>query len=457
MKHIIFYLSDQQRFDTLGCYGQPLDITPNLDRLAKQGTMFEYAFTPQPVCGPTRAVLQSGKFATRTSCYRNAIALPVEEANLSRQLKEAGYYTGYIGKWHLATNTGKSDIDIGPHFDYATKPIPRHLQGGYDFFLGADVLEYTSKGRGGGHIYDQDGKTISWDTEYRSDFMNKQAIKFIESHKDDDQPFFLFVSQIEPHHQNNENRFEGPEGSYDKFKERFVIPDDLRSFEGDYIESYPDYLGAIERLDQNVGELIHTLEQHNLLEDTLFIYTSDHGSHFRTRNNEYKRSCHDGSIRIPMVFHGPGFMGGNKIQELVSLVDIPATILAAANATIPNDFDGAPIQETLSNPTSWKQDIFVQISEDSLSRAIRTKRFKYSVKAPGYEPWKGACHAMSSDVYVDEYLYDLERDPNEHDNRIEDPAYITIKEDLKKQLIKRMVDAGEQAPRILDSMKKTDS
>ena len=451
MKNIIFYFSDQQRFDTLGCYGQPLDITPNLDQLAKEGVKFEYAFTPQPVCGPARSILQSSKWATRTKCYRNAIALPKGEENLSRVLKDAGYFTGYIGKWHLATNTGKTDQDIGEHFDYAVRKIPREYLGGYDYFHGADVLEYTSKGRTGGYAFDIDGNRYEWKGEYRSDYFNNRALEFIEEQAKSDKPFFLFVSQIEPHHQNNEHRYEGPKGSSDKFKDIYQIPEDLKPFKGDYNESYPDYLGAIEALDKNVGAIVQKLKDLDIYEDTLLIYTSDHGSHFRTRNNEYKRSCHDSSVRIPMVMHGPGFTGGKVVEELVSLVDIPKTIMHAAGATIPEGLDGDPIQETITNPHDWKKDIFIQISEDSISRCIRTKRYKYSVKAKGFKPWNGAVTHMSSDTYHDDYLYDLENDPHELNNLIEDLSYYGIKLKLREQLIKRMVDAKEKAPIILDA------
>ena len=101
--NIIFVLSDQQRWDTLGCYGQELDVTPNLDRMASEGTRFEHAFTCQPVCGPARACLQTGRHATEIGCFRNSIALPVEVQTIARCLSGSGYETGYIGKWHLAS------------------------------------------------------------------------------------------------------------------------------------------------------------------------------------------------------------------------------------------------------------------------------------------------------------------------------------------------------------------
>ena len=102
--NIVFIFSDQQRYDTLGCYGQQLEVTPNIDKLASEGVVFENAFTMQPVCGPARASLQTGKYATEVECFVNGIALPLEEKTMAHYLKNEGYNVGYVGKWHLASD-----------------------------------------------------------------------------------------------------------------------------------------------------------------------------------------------------------------------------------------------------------------------------------------------------------------------------------------------------------------
>ena len=106
--NIIFIFSDQQRYDTLGCYGQDLDVTPNLDKMAKEGVLFEYAFTNQPLCGPARSILQTGLYATETTCYRNGISLPISDKNIANYFSDNGYDVAYIGKWHLASTIGRS-------------------------------------------------------------------------------------------------------------------------------------------------------------------------------------------------------------------------------------------------------------------------------------------------------------------------------------------------------------
>ena len=100
--NVIVFFTDQQRWDTTGVHGCPLDLTPNFDRVAQEGTLAAHAYTCQPVCGPARSCFQTGQYATKTGCYRNGIPLPADAKTLGHYFRDAGYRTGYIGKWHLA-------------------------------------------------------------------------------------------------------------------------------------------------------------------------------------------------------------------------------------------------------------------------------------------------------------------------------------------------------------------
>jgi arylsulfatase A-like enzyme len=438
--NILFVFSDQQRWDTVGCYGQELEITPNLDRMATEGVRFEYAFTCQPVCGPARACLQTGKYATETGCFRNGIALPLDEPTLARWLSEAGYEVGYIGKWHLASTHGKGEADI----DYRTKPVPPERRGGYkDYWLASDVLEFTSHSYDG-HMFNADMERVEFpEGRYRVDAHTDWVIDYLRT-RDGDKPFFLFVSYIEPHHQNDHNRYEGPTGSRERFAD-YAVPGDLVDTEGDWRENFPDYLGCIHSLDENLGRILDELERLGIAENTLVVYTSDHGSHFRTRNGEYKRSCHEASVRIPMVARGPAFKGGQVIPDLVSLIDLPPTILAGAGLEPPPTMRGRPLQALVAGTArDWPQEVFFQISESQVGRGIRTRRWKYSVTAPD----KSGVHDPDSDRYVEEYLYDLDNDPYERDNLVRDPDYAGVRAELRETLLRHMVAAGEAAPAV---------
>ena len=431
--NIIVYFSDQQRWDTLGCYGQKLNVTPNLDRLASEGVRFENAFTCQPVCGPARASLQTGLYAAATGCYRNGIALPVDADTVAKRLSATGYDTAYVGKWHLASGE--------PDAHYETVAIPPERRGGYrDYWMASDVLEFTSHGYNG-YVHDGDGRRVEF-TGYRADCINNYAIEFLRNH-DGKNPFFLFISQIEPHHQNDHNRFEGPDGSKERFKD-YEVPGDLIGTGGDWRENYPDYLGCCSSLDYNVGRLFDTLRDRGIADDTVFIYTSDHGSHFCTRNSEYKRSCHDGCARIPMIFRGPGFSGGRTAGGLVSLIDIPATILDCAGVEPPDAYHGRPLGKLIQTPEeSWEDCVFMQISESHVGRCVRTSKWKYAVRADA-DGWKDS----GADIYYEAYLYDLETDPHELVNLAAAPSYAEVRGQLAALLIRKMKEAGEAEPKI---------
>jgi len=441
--NILFLFSDQQRWDTVGCYGDPIfgGLTPNLDKLAARGVRFEHSFTCQPVCGPARAVMQTGQWATQVGCFRNGIALPQTEKTIADCLGAAGYEVGYLGKWHLASTHGIPDRNA----DYRTSPVPVERRGGYrDFWLASDILEFTSHGYDG-HMFDAQGRRREFPQgRYRVDAQTDWAIEYLKG-RTSDKPFFLFVSYIEPHHQNDRNCFEGPEGSKERFAD-YRVPGDLAGTKGDWRKEMPDYLGCCGSLDQNVGRLIDTLEQLGIADDTLVFYTCDHGCHFRTRNGEYKRACQDNSIRTPLIVCGPGFTGGKVIDELVSLIDLPPTVLTAGGVDIPDQMGGRALQSLVAGRApEWPEEVFVQISESQVGRAIRTRKWKYSVRARG----KSGGAVASSDRYTEDFLYNLENDPHERDNLVADPQFTAVRAELATILTRRMVEAGEAKPQIL--------
>jgi arylsulfatase A-like enzyme len=439
--NIIFIFSDQQRWDTVGCYGQKLNLTPNLDRLAAAGVRFENTFTCQPVCGPARAALQTGRYPTEIGCHTNHRMLPRAEHTIAHCLNEAGYETGYLGKWHLAS-CGPAN---GPD-DFRERPVPPERRGGYrDYWLASDVLEYTSHSYDG-HMFDADMQRVEFPPDrYRADCLTDFALEYLQS-RTGSRPFFLFLSYIEPHHQNDHNCYEGPRGSKERFS-NYEIPGDLVGTAGDWRENYPDYLGCINSLDTNVGRICEQLDRLGLTENTLIVYTSDHGSHFCTRNAEYKRSCHDGCIRIPLIISGPGFRGGCTVNNLVSLIDLPPTLLRAASAEIPVTMRGNTLQNLMDNEQcSWPEEVFLQISEDHVGRAVRTHRWKYEVWVP--ESLGAPASGPGSDTYTERYLYDLESDPHERTNLVTDPALREVRADLARRLVRRMVAAGEKMPHI---------
>ena len=447
--NIIFYFTDQQRWDTCGCFGQPLDITPNLDALAREGVKFDNAFSPQPVCGPCRALFQTGKYPTETGCFRNNIMLPAGVKTLGQYMEQAGYETAYIGKWHLASD---GELEKPPTIDHTVTAIPRELRGGYTgFWRAADVLEFTSHGYDG-FVFDENDRRVDF-KGYRADCINDMALEFLDGYTGEN-PFFMTISQIEPHHQNDRKHYEGPEGSKERFRD-FILPEDLKALGGNAAEEYPDYLGQCASLDENLGRLVAKLKEKGLYENTVILFASDHGSHFLTRNrddhlngyDDYKRSCHDACLHVPLVIAGGPYRGGRTVEELVSTASLPKTILALAGV----DVGGAMIGENLLDVVEKKSDnrpneIFAQISESRVGRCIRTARYTYSVYAPGVNG--GA--AAASDRYADDFLYDMEQDPHQLHNVVTDPAYAQVKAELRARLLDWIWQAEGARPVITD-------
>lgn len=433
--NIVVYFSDQQRPDTIGCYGQPLDITPNLDKLAKEGVLFENAFSPQPVCGPCRAIFQTGKYATDTGCFRNSIALPQNSKTIAHYLEENGYETAYVGKWHLAS-TG--DLEAEPYQDYQTIAIPKELRGGYSgYWRASDLLEFTSDGYGG-YVFDENNNKCEFEG-YRCDCITDYALDFIKDYKKD-KPFMLFLSHIEPHHQNNAKHYQGPIGSKEKYK-NFVLPKDLEVLGGNASEEYPDYLGQCNSLDNNLGRIIDLLKEKGIYDNTVIIYVSDHGSHFNTRNkdshlngyDDYKRTCHDSALKVPLIISGGPFSKSKVVKDLVSTESLAKTLLSIADIDVSDKMIGENLLDVVTKVNKdRKNEVYAQISESRVGRCIRTSRYLYSVYAENINGGERA----SSEAYLDDYLYDMEKDPYQLNNLILNTAYDNVKETLRYKLKK---------------------
>ena len=425
--NVIVFFTDQQRWDTTGLHGNPLNLTPNFDRMAREGTDVHYAFTCQPVCGPARSCLQTGRYATETGCYRNGIPLPAEQKTLAHHFNDAGYDTAYIGKWHLADSSRHGGVD----------PAAR---GGYDYWLAANLLEFVSDAYDL-VLYDNEQQAVKL-PGYRVDAQTDAAIRYVQAHQHN--PFFLFLSYLEPHHQNHRDDYPAPPGYAQALRGRWMPPD-LAALGGSSHQQMAGYLGMIKRLDEALGRLLDALRSLDMLDNTVVLFTSDHGCHFKTRNGEYKRSCHDSSLRLPTAVQGGPFQGGGRLSQLVSLIDLPPTLLDVAGIPIPPAMQGASILPLVNRQAvDWQDEVFVQISESQVGRAIRTRRWKYAVAAPDRHGWDDA----ASDRYIEANLYDLFADPYELHNLAGYESHRAVSDVLRGRLLQRMQQAGEAEARI---------
>jgi len=426
--NVIVFFTDQQRWDTLGVAGNPEGLTPNLDAMASRGCMFEVACATNPVCAPSRSAILTGRYPTDTGVYQNGIPLPADVPTMAKSFKEAGYLTGYIGKWHLSESNR----------------VPAADREDFDVWLGSNLLEFTSDAYRT-VLYDNDGVPVEL-PGYRADAITDAVIRFIADAGD--RPFFLFVSQIEPHHQNEHDDYPAPEVYRNQFQGAW-LPPDLAQLKGTARQHIAGYYGQVKRLDECMGRIRDTLLSLEIEHNTVVAYTSDHGSHFKTRNNEYKRSCHDSSIRVPLLIEGPGLPSGQRISQPVSTVDLAPTLMDVSQLPIPPETQGSSLLSRLSGD-SPEAAVLIQVSETETGRAIRTRRWKYHVVAPQYEGKR------DSGDYCEDALYDLAIDPYELDNLIESEAHDTVIEGLRAQLIER-IQAIERCDVVVTPATRHDS
>jgi arylsulfatase A-like enzyme len=428
--NIVIIIADQVRWDAVGAYGlNPMPLTPNIDQMAARGTLYRKMFTNQPVCSPSRACLFTGEYPAKHGVWKNAgegVSLSPSATTIATECRKAGYSANYIGKWHLAEGT--------------RGPVPAAGRGGFlDLWEASNELEWTSHPYEG-DIYDGDGRPLHFQNEYRVDFLTGRAKRFL-GNVSKSSPFLLVVSYLEPHQQNDLQRMVAPNGYRERYQNPYV-PEDLKRFPGNWQEQLPDYYGCLKRIDEAVGDIRSTLRDLQLSRNTVVVFISDHSCHFMTRNTEYKRSAHDASIHIPLIMEGPGFEGGREVLHMVSMVDVTPTLLDAAKLPIPASMQGKSTMHLVAGDASgWRDEVFVQMSEFWVARALRTPEWTYALAAPRTgERFRPAPHAARYSAFQ---LYDNRADPHQLVNLAGRKETSAVEDMLRDRLKNRMQEIGD--------------
>ena len=435
--NIVLICADQFRPDFIGAYGEnPTTTTPNIDSMVDRGVAFTRAVTNDPLCSPSRGCMITGRYALETGEWKLAQELRRDLPTLAGQLSKNGYTTNFIGKWHLANRDFKTGVGVGP-------VLPEDRGGFLDVWEGANELEHTTHPYKG-TIWDANGNKLEYENQYRVDYLTDRAVRFLRQPQE--KPFLLYLSQLEPHTQNDLDRPVAPKGYAEQFQNPFV-PADLLHLPGSWQAQLPDYYGCVRSIDECVGRVIQTLKEQNLLENTIVAFISDHGCHFKTRNARYKQSPHDSSIRIAFAFQGPGFDHSTQLKEVVSMIDLTPTLLSAAGVTVPESMKGHNLMPLITSPQArreWDNTAYIQINSKAVARAIRTQEWCYCV-ADTTASGENVPSSMSYQEYV---LYNLYSDPAQLTNLIGREDYESVTRDLKAELQRRMVAAGEKMAQI---------
>lgn len=466
--NVLMICADQFRTDFIGRNREnPSVRTPNLDKLAARGVNFRQCITNQPLCSPSRASFLTGRYATETGVWKLGPELDHSLPTIATEFRRNGYTANFMGKWHVA----KTQLENGaPQLGWVP---PGPARGGFDdLWEGANVPEIVSHPYEGNY-WISDGTNIGFKDEYRVDFIARRAVEFIE--RKHDKPWLLFVSQLEPHQQNDIDAFVPPRRYADEFSWQVYrsqlsvrqqgaldalvhperpayadpyIPEDLRHLPGNWRSRISGYYGCVQAIDDCVGSLVDALEKTNQLDNTIIVFFSDHGCTFRTRLGEYKRSPHEASLRVPFLIAGPGFDQAAVVDEVVSLLDLTPTLLEGAGIQPPASMRGKPLRPIANSSRErdeWDSTAYFQISQSICGRGIRTRDWCYCA----FDPSAPHGNAEFGTNYQDFALYSISGDPAELVNLVGREEYREVADQLRGELQRRIVAAGEPATTII--------
>ena len=431
--NVLMICADQFRADFVGAsHENPSVKTPHIDALAARGVNFRNCVTNQPLCSPSRASFLTGRYATETGVWKLGNELDHSLPTIATEFRRNGYTANFMGKWHIS----QTDLDGRQQMGWIP---PGPSRGGFeDLWEGANVLELVSHPYEGSY-WNNEGRDFGFKDEYRVDFITNRGVEFIE--RKHDKPWLLFLSQLEPHQQNDVDAFVPPKRYEDAYVDPYV-PEDLRILPGNWRSRIPGYYGCVQAIDDCVGTLVAALDKTGQLDNTIVLFFSDHGCTFRTRLGEYKRSPHDSSIRVPFVIAGPGFDRSGVIDEVVSLLDLTPTLLDGAGIQPPATMRGMPLKPLAQDPKArraWDSTAYFQISQSICGRGIRTHDWCYCA----FDPAVQHGNAEYSEHYQDFALYSIAGDPAEMVNLVGRPEYKDVADRLREELRKRIAAAGE--------------
>lgn len=421
MKNILLFLTDDHGSWANGCYGNCEVKTPTLDQLAADGVRFKNTFTPTPVCSPARANILTGLTASQVGIHDwlqeayddigNRDWLD-DKKTLFQFFHDAGYHTGLSGKWHL----GQSHL--------APKGADYHF--GLPGWQGAHNDEYT---------YVKNGEDFT-SAENKSKLITDYAVEFLET-RPDDQPFFLNVGYIathSPYHKSTHDPdmtalYEDAEFSdIPTYAAHPWVKNEGFKFgdpsEQDLRDHYIGYYAAVTEIDNNIARIVAALDELGLREDTLIIYTSDHGlttghhGFWGKGNSTRPLNMYETSLRIPLIWSGAGVISGQVADHNITHYDTFQTILdwAGLEADSAQSYPGASyLPQLQGEPQTWDETIYGEYGD---LRMIRTEAHKLVIRYP--------------DGPHD--LFDLKNDPDELTNQIDNPDYAAIVTVLRQQL-----------------------
>jgi arylsulfatase A-like enzyme len=468
--NILFICTDQQRYDALGCYGNDRIGTPAIDGLAREGTLFEQCYVQSPVCAPSRASLMTGRYVHSHGLWANGVALPDHERLFSRALADDGYDCGLIGKLHLAAcfrgRTEPRRDDGFRVFKWAHDPTHGSPENRYHRWLEErhPALYAQAMANGPGR---RGHETVGFDampTEaHYSRWVGEETDAFLRTERDPAKPFFLSVNFYDPHHpfvapEDYRARYDpaalpppigGPEDLADRppilaeasrASYAGLLPG-FAAYSADQIqEIIAAYYAMVTLIDDEVGRILATLDELGLAEETLVVFTSDHGEMLGDHGLLLKGPLlYEGAVRVPLILRWPGRVpAGARRTELVQWLDLCSTFLRAAGApALPGDQGQDLLPLARGDRDAPSRDWALCEYRDSGHpydppvHLTMLRRGRHKLIVHHGPPATGRARTGE--------LYDLEADPRELRNLWDDPDAATTRIELERALLDVLV------------------
>jgi len=425
--NILFLLCDQLRRQALGCYGDPDARTPNLDRFSERGVRFANANSTYPICVPYRFTLMTGEYAHSRTIPGIEWSMSPAERTIADEFNEAGYETVYIGKWHLDGGHGR----LGSARQINRTPVPRSRQGRWQKWYGFELRNGPFD-----TCYFEDGDPTPIDIDcYQTDGLFDLGMKHMAD-RDSDDPFCMVIS-VEPPHPP----WEAPEDLTAEWLARdLTLPP---NYEGDFMRQRQIYYAMVENLDQNVGKMMSFLDESGLSENTVVVFTSDHGEFSGAHGLQSKQYPYEESVGVPLMVIDPRHPGraGSVVDDPTATEDLFPTVLGFAGLTPKNDVPGTDLSGLCSGYVERldREGVLLEfIAElrqnqpfyDAVWRGIRTRRYKYTVSGDNFggKPWQ---------------FFDLDEDPYEMNNLVDSEEHRSEVARHHQLLIDRMAETED--------------
>ncbi len=460
--NIILIFPDQHRGEIIGCMGDPVAITPNLDKLASEGVLFTQCFTNSPLCIPARATLMTGKYVSEHGVINNNMEADSSSQSHVRNIRDAGYHTAVIGKSHLyqhnTENNTDDKVDVIREWGFddiheITGPIAsiRYDSPYTEYLKEKGLLEAHRKYLRDYFVKWRSGEAEPWKLrptplpkdDHLDSYTGQKAVDWINNYNNE-KPFYLQISFPGPH-----DPFDSPQEYRDMYSPekmpvgiietpeepypgniRFVLNwsglDGMTKAQNQLMKTF--YYGKITLIDEWIGKIMSTLEEKELLDNTWIIYTSDHGEMLGDHMMSHKIVFYEGALRIPLIIRPPGGTKGWHCNGITDQIDIATSLIDIAGAKPLEGCEGRSlIPQTQAgvedqNSQKGRDVVFSQVLRYTM---VRNKKYKLTVRSHNLKPVE---------------FYDLENDPNELENKVRDPSFSDIRQNLIENHLKMLLE-----------------